>query len=161
MLHPENRTALIDAVYLAVNKLKDAKWERKALLIISDGGDNRSRYTEGQLRKVVRESDVQIYAIGIFDEYAPTSEEQLGPILLSDIAETTGGRMFKVRDASDMTDIATRISAELRNEYLVGYRPSDMKKDGNWRKLKVRLVPPPGLPTLTVHFRQGYYAPSQ
>ena len=161
MLHPENRTALIDAVYLAVNKMKDAKWERKALLIISDGGDNRSRYTEGQLRKVVRESDVQIYAIGIFDEYAPTTEEQQGPLLLSDISETTGGRMFKVSDAGDMTDIATRISAELRNEYVVGYRPSDMKKDGNWRKLKVRLVPPPGLPSLTVHFRQGYYAPLQ
>jgi Ca-activated chloride channel homolog len=161
MLHPENRTALIDAVYLAVNKLKEAKWERKALLIISDGGDNRSRYTEGELRRVVRESDVQIYAIGIFDEYAPTTEEQTGPLLLTDIAETTGGRMFKVNDAADMTDIATRISAELRNEYVVGYRPSDMKKDGNWRKLKVRLVPPPGLPALTVHFRQGYYAPSQ
>ena len=161
MLHPENRTALIDAVYLAVNKLKDAKWERKALLIISDGGDNRSRYTENQLRRVVRESDVQIYAIGIFDEYAPTSEEQEGPVLLTDIAETTGGRMFKVTDAGDMTDIATRISAELRNEYVVGYRPSDMRKDGNWRKLKVRLTPPPGLPLLTVHFRQGYYAPLQ
>jgi Ca-activated chloride channel family protein len=161
MLHPENRTALIDAVYLAVDKLKDAKWDRKALLIISDGGDNRSRYTEGELRRLVRESDVQIYAIGIFDEYAPTEEEQLGPVLLTDIAETTGGRMFKVSDAGDMADIAERISAELRNEYVVGYRPSDMKKDGNWRKLKVRLVPPPGLPTLTVHFRQGYYAPSQ
>jgi len=161
MLHPENRTALIDAVYLAVNKLKEAKYERKALLIVSDGGDNRSRYTEGELRRLVRESDVQIYAIGIFDEYAPTEEEQLGPVLLTDIAETTGGRMFKVSDAGDMTDIATRISAELRNEYVVGYRPSDMKKDGNWRKLKVRLVPPPGLPSLTVHFRQGYYAPSQ
>ena len=161
MLHPENRTALIDAVYLAVNKLKDAKYDRKALLIISDGGDNRSRYTEGELRHVVRESDVQIYAIGIFDDYAPTEEEQLGPILLTDIAETTGGRMFKVTDPSDMADIATRISAELRNEYVVGYRPSDMKKDGNWRKLKVRVVPPPGLPALTVHFRQGYYAPSQ
>jgi Ca-activated chloride channel family protein len=161
MLHPENRTALIDAIYLAVNKLKDAKWERKALLIISDGGDNRSRYTEGQLRKVVRESDVQIYSIGIFDEYAPTTEEQQGPILLSDISEATGGRLFKVSEAGDLTDIATRISAELRNEYVVGYRPSDIKKDGNWRKLKVRLVPPPGLPALTVHFRQGYYAPLQ
>jgi Ca-activated chloride channel family protein len=161
MLHPENRTALIDAVYLAVNKLKDAKYDRKALLIISDGGDNRSRYTESELRRAVRESDVQIYAIGIFDEYAPTEEEQLGPVLLTDIAELTGGRMFKVTDLGDMADIATRISAELRNEYVVGYRPSDMKKDGNWRKLKVRVVPPPGLPALTVHFRQGYYAPSQ
>ena len=161
MLHPENRTALIDAVYLAVNKLKQAKYERKALLIISDGGDNRSRYTEGELRRVVRESDVQIYSIGIFDVYAPTTEEQLGPILLTDISEMTGGRMFKVSDVGDMEDIATRISAELRNQYVVGYRPSEMKKDGNWRKLKVRLVPPAGLPPLTVHFRQGYYAASR
>ncbi len=161
MLHPENRTALIDAVYLGVNKLKDAKYERKALLIISDGGDNRSRYTQGELRRVVRESDVQIYSIGIFDVYASTSEEELGPVLLTDISEMTGGRMFKVSDVGDMADIAARISAELRNQYVVGYRPSDMKKDGNWRKLKVRLVPPPGLPPLTVHFRQGYYAPSQ
>ena len=160
-LKPENRTALIDAVYLGVNKLKQAKYERKALLIISDGGDNRSRYTEGELRRVVRESDIQIYSIGIFDAYAPTSEEQLGPILLSDISELTGGRLFKVSDVGDMADIAARISAELRNQYVVGYRPSEIKKDGNWRKLKVRLVPPPGLPALTVHFRQGYYAPSQ
>jgi Ca-activated chloride channel family protein len=161
MLKPENRTALIDAVYLGVDKLKEAKYERKALLVISDGGDNRSRYTQGELRRVVRESDVQIYSIGIFDAYASTSEEELGPLLLSDISEMTGGRMFKVADMGDLEDIATRISAELRNQYVVGYRPSDIKKDGNWRKLKVRLVPPPGLPSLTVHFRQGYYAPSQ
>ncbi len=161
MLRPENRTALIDAVYLGVNKLKQAKYDRKALLIISDGGDNRSRYTQGELRRVVRESDVQIYSIGIFDAYAPTSEEELGPVLLTDVCEMTGGRMFKVNDIGEMGDIAARISAELRNEYVVGYRPSEIKNDGNWRKLKVRLVPPPGLPQLTVHFRQGYYAPSQ
>ena len=161
MLRPENRTALIDAIYLGVNKLKEAKYERKALLIISDGGDNRSRYTEGELRKVVRESDVQIYSIGIFDQYAPTTEEQLGPMLLTDICDMTGGRMFRVMDISDLGDIASRISAELRNEYVIGYRPSEVKQDGNWRKLKIRLVPPPGLPALTVHNRQGYYAPSQ
>ncbi len=161
MLKPENRTALIDAVYLGINKLKQAKYERKALLIVSDGGDNRSRYSENELRRVVRESDVQIYSIGIFDSYAPTEEEVLGPMLLTDICELTGGKMFKVTNAEDMSDIATRISQELRNEYVVGYRPSDMKKDGNWRKLKVRLLQPAGLPPLTVHFRQGYYAPSQ
>lgn len=161
MLKPENRTALIDAVYLAMTKLRDGKYERKALLIISDGGDNRSRYTEGELRRAVRESDVQIYSIGIFDQYAPTQEEQLGPILLTDICEMTGGRMFRVGDIADLGDIATRISAELRNEYVLGYRPSEVKKDGNWRKLKIRLVPPPGLPPLTVHNRQGYYAPSE
>jgi Ca-activated chloride channel homolog len=161
MLKPENRTALIDAVYLGVDKLRQAKYDRKALLIISDGGDNRSRYTEGELRRVVRESDVQIYSIGIFDTYAATTEEQLGPVLLSDICEMTGGRLFKVNDIADLGDIAARISAELRNEYIIGYTPSEVKHDGNWRKLKVRLLPPPGLPQLTVHFRQGYYAPSE
>jgi Ca-activated chloride channel homolog len=161
MLKPENRTALIDAIYLGVDKLKQAKYERKALLIISDGGDNRSRYTEGELRRIVRESDVQIYSIGIFDQYAPTTEEQLGPVLLTDICEMTGGRMFRVSELGDLGDIASRISAELRNEYVIGYRPSEVKQDGNWRKLKIRLVPPPGLPNLTVHNRQGYYAPSQ
>jgi Ca-activated chloride channel family protein len=161
MLKPQNRTALIDAVYLGVNKLRQAKFDRKALLIISDGGDNRSRYTEAELRRVVRESDVQIYSIGIFDQYAPTSEEVLGPTLLTDISEMTGGRLFRVNDVTELGDIAARISAELRNEYVVGYRPSEVKRDGNWRKLKVRLVPPSGLPPLTVHNRQGYYAPSQ
>jgi Ca-activated chloride channel homolog len=160
MLKPENRTALIDAIYLGVSKLRQAKYDRKALLIISDGGDNRSRYTEGELRKVVRESDVQIYSIGIFDTYAATTEEQLGPILLDDICGMTGGRLFKVNDVTELADIAARISEELRNQYVIGYTPSDMKHDGNWRKLKVRLSPPPGLPQLTVHFRQGYYAPS-
>lgn len=161
MLKPENRTALIDAVYLGVNKLKDAKYDRKALLIVSDGGDNRSRYTEGELRRAIKEADLQIYSIGIYDVYAPTEEERNGPGMLKDIAELTGGRMFPVSDAADMADIATRISAELRNEYVIGYRPSEVKKDGNWRKLKVRLVPPPGLPVMSVHFRQGYYAASQ
>ena len=161
MVRPENRTALIDATYLAVNKLKEAKYDRRALLIISDGGDNRSRYSQNELRRVVRESDLQIYSIGIFDVYAPTTEEEMGPVLLSDICEMTGGRLFRVSDVADLTDIASRISAELRNQYVIGYRPSEVKKDGNWRKLKVRLIPPPGFPQLLVHYRQGYYAPSQ
>jgi Ca-activated chloride channel family protein len=160
MLKPQNRTALIDAVYLGLTKLKDARYDRKALLIISDGGDNRSRYTEGELRKAVRESDTQIYAIGIFDQEAATEEERNGPALLTEICEDTGGRMFHVIDVAELGDIAARISAELRNEYVVGYKPSDLKHDGNWRKLKVKLNPPPGLPQLSVHNRQGYYAPS-
>jgi len=161
MLRPENRTALIDAMYLGVNHLKQAKYDRKALLVISDGGDNRSRYTQGELTRAVRESEVQIYSIGIFDTYAPTEEEQNGPILLHDLSEATGGRLFKVLDIQDLADIAQRISEELRNEYVIGYTPSDTRRDGTWRKLKVRLLPPPGLPLLDVHNREGYYAPSQ
>ena len=161
MLKPQSRTALIDATYLGISKLKDAKYERKALLIISDGGDNRSRYSENELRRSVRESDVQIYSIGIFDQYAPTVEEKEGPALLGDICDMTGGRLFRVTDVGELGDIASRISAELRNEYVVGYKPTDNKKDGNWRKLKVKLNPPQGLPPLLVHNRQGYYAPSE
>ena len=161
MLKPENRTALIDAIYLGVNKLKSAKYSRKALLVVSDGGDNRSRYTEGELTRAVRESEVQIYSVGIFDNYAPTAEEQNGPQLLHEISETTGGRLFQVRDVQDLTDIAQRISEELRNEYVIGYTPTDRRRNGAWRKLNVRLLPPPGLPELTVHNREGYYAPSQ
>lgn len=161
MLHPENRTALIDAMYLGVNKLRDAKYQRKALLVISDGGDNRSRYTEGELTRIVRESDVQIYSIGIFDLYAPTEEEVNGPELLREVSESTGGRLFKVLDLQDLTDIAERISEELRNEYVIGYTPTDRNRNGQWRKLKVKLLEPPGLPPLTVHSREGYYAPTQ
>ncbi len=160
-LRPGHRTALLDAIYFGLNKMKQAKNDRKALLVVSDGGDNRSRYTEGEVRSLVRESDVQIYSIGIFDQYAATREEQLGPLLLHDISEETGGQLFRVDDISDMGDIATKISAELRNEYVVGYKPDDIKRDGKWRKLKVKLVPPPGLPQLSVHARTGYYAPLQ
>jgi Ca-activated chloride channel family protein len=161
MVKPGHRTALLDAIYFGLNKMKDAKYPRKALLVVSDGGDNRSRYTENEVRSAVRESDVQIYSIGIFDQYAPTTEERLGPLLLNDISEETGGRLFRVDDVADMADIATKISAELRNEYVLGYRPADEKHDGKWRKLKVKLVAPPGLPPLTVHARTGYYAPLQ
>jgi Ca-activated chloride channel homolog len=158
---PGHRTALLDAIYFGLNKMKQAKNERKALLVVSDGGDNRSRYTESEVRAVVRESDVQIYSIGIFDQYAPTREEQLGPILLHDVSEETGGQLFRVDDLADMADIATKISAELRNQYVLGYKSDDLKRDGKWRKLKVKLVPPEGLPQLTVHARTGYYAPLQ
>jgi Ca-activated chloride channel family protein len=161
MLRPQNRTALIDAMYLAADKLRTAKYQRKAMLVISDGGDNRSRYTEGELTRAVRESEVQIFSIGVFDAYAPTEEERNGPILLNAMSETTGGRMFKVMDMEDLSDIAERISEELRDEYVLGYTPTERKRDGSWSKLKVRLMPPPGLPELTAHSREGYYAPSQ
>jgi Ca-activated chloride channel family protein len=161
MLKPEKRTALIDAIYLGASKMRQAKYERRALLVVSDGGDNRSRYTPEELRRAVRESDLQIDAIGIFDPYAPTEEERDGPLLLNDICEMTGGRLFRVTDVDELSDIAAKISAELRNQYLLGFRPSDIHKDSSWRKLRVRLAPPPGLPPLTAHFREGYYSPSQ
>ena len=154
-----HRTALLDAIYYGLDKMKTARNERKALLVVSDGGDNRSRYTENEVKAQVRESDVEIYSIGIFDPYAPTTEERMGPVLLNDISEETGGRMFRVDDLSEMGDIAVKISTELRNQYVIGYNPNSLQRDGKWRKVKVKLVPPQGLPPLTVHARTGYYAP--
>jgi Ca-activated chloride channel homolog len=156
-----HRTALLDAIYYGLTKMKEARHERKALLVVSDGGDNRSRYTEGELRAQVRESDVEMYSIGIFDPYAATPEERTGPVLLNDLSEETGGRLFRVDDIAEMGDIAEKISTELRNQYVIGYRPKDLTRDGKWRKVKVKVNPPQGLPPLTVHARTGYYAPLQ
>jgi Ca-activated chloride channel family protein len=160
-VHADRRTALLDAIYYGVAKMKDAHHERKALLVVSDGGDNRSRYTEGEVRAAVREADVEIYSIGIFDPYAPTPEERTGPMLLDDISSSTGGRLFRVDDVDEMSDIAEKISTELRNQYVIGYKPKDLTRDGKWRKVKVKVNPPPGLPPLTIYARTGYYAPLQ
>jgi Ca-activated chloride channel family protein len=156
-----HRTALLDAIYYGLAKMKDARHERKALLVVSDGGDNRSRYTEGEVRAQVRESDVEMYSIGIFDPYAATPEERTGPQLLDELSNETGGRLFRVDDIAEMGDIAEKISTELRNQYVIGYRPRDLTRDGKWRKVKVKVSPPQGLPPLTVHARTGYYAPLQ
>jgi Ca-activated chloride channel family protein len=161
MVQSGHRTALLDAIYYGLAKMRGARHERKALLVVSDGGDNRSRYTEGEVDAQVREGDVEIYSIGIFDPYAPTPEERSGPQLLQDVSEETGGRLFRVDDLTEMGDIASRISTELRNQYVIGYRPKELTRDGKWRKVKVKVIPPAGLPPLTVHARTGYYAPLQ
>jgi len=158
------RTALLDAIYLGLSEMKKATTNRRALLVISDGGDNHSRYTENDIKRAVRESDVQIYAVGIFEPLssrARTPEEAGGPGLLADMAEVSGGRMFSVEDANELPDIAEKISIELRNQYVIGYRPSNLIRDGRWRRIKVKLDPPRGLPPLQVYARTGYYAPTQ
>jgi len=158
---PRNRTALLDAIYFGVSKMRQAKYAKKALLIISDGGDNHSRYTEGEIKALVKEADVMIYAIGIYDHYFPTPEERLGPQLLGDLAEMSGGRAFTVDNPNDLGDVATKIGVELRNQYVLGYRPNNKARDGKWRKIKVKLMPPKGLPPLKVYARTGYYAPGE
>jgi Ca-activated chloride channel homolog len=158
---PRKRTALLDAIYMGVSKMRQAKFAKKALLIISDGGDNHSRYTEGEIKALVKEADVMVYAIGIYDRYFPTEEERLGPALLGQIAELTGGRAFTVENPNDLADVATKIGVELRNQYVLGYRPTKVARDGKWRKIKVKLLPPKGLPPLRVYARTGYYAPQE
>jgi Ca-activated chloride channel family protein len=160
----KGRTALLDAVYMALHKMKKGKNARKALLIISDGGDNSSRYTESEIKKLVQEADVQIYAIGIFEPMASrgrTPEELSGPTLLSEIAEQTGGRHFPVDNLNELPDVAAKIGMELRNQYILGYTPTNQGRDGKYRRVQVKLVQPRGLPPLRATWRLGYYAPTQ
>jgi Ca-activated chloride channel family protein len=160
-LNPSGRTSLLDAIYLGVSKMRQAKNEKKALLIISDGGDNHSRYTQNEIESLVKEADVMIYAIGLYDIAPRTPEEQMGPQMLANITDVTGGRTFTVDNPNELTDVATKIGIELRNQYVLGYRPTKPVHDGKWHKIKVKLNPPKGLPPLHVYAKTGYYAPSQ
>ena len=160
----KGRTALLDSVYLAMHEMKKARNPRKAVLIISDGGDNSSRYTETEIKSAVREADVQIFAIGIFEGLAGrgrTPEEAAGPGLLNELADQTGGREYAVENVAELPDIAAKIGVELRNEYLLGYTPKNRERDGKYRRVQVKLNQPRGLPPLKAFFRLGYYAPTQ
>jgi Ca-activated chloride channel family protein len=160
---PKGRTALLDAIYLGLSQMRGAHNAKRALLILSDGGDNHSRYNENDIKRLVKEADTQLYAIGLFDPLGyrnRTMEELNGPSLLADITELTGGRVFAVEHLNDLPDIASKIGMELRNQYVLGYRPSNHSHDARWRKIKVKLRAPKGLPPLTVYSKTGYYAPA-
>ena len=159
----KGRTALLDAIYLGLNQMRTARNGKRALLIMSDGGDNNSRYSEKDIKRLVREAGTQLYSVGIFDPFANrsrTPEELSGPSLLSEVTELTGGRAFSVENINELPDIAAKIGAELRNQYILGYRPSNKLRDARWRKIKVKLRTPKGLPPLSVYAKTGYYAPS-
>jgi Ca-activated chloride channel family protein len=163
LLHtfPKGRTALIDAIYLGVTKMRQARYRRKALLIISDGGDNHSRYTEGEVKSLVKEADVMLYGVGIYDRFFSTPEERLGPWLLTDITEITGGHTFTIDNPNALPAVARAIGVQLRNQYVIGYRPSKSQRNGKWHKIKVKLTAlKKGLPPLQVRAKTGYYAPS-
>jgi Ca-activated chloride channel family protein len=155
---PKGRTYLLDAIHLALRKIKNARYGRRALLIISDGGDNHSRHGEREIRGLAKESDVMIYCIGVFDRYVPTPEELRGPSLLSDISDPTGGRAFTVDNPNIMPSLARHIGMELRTQYVLAYRPQDAPHNGKWRKIRVRLRLPRKFAFLQAHAKTGYYA---
>jgi Ca-activated chloride channel family protein len=160
---PKGRTALLDAIYLGLSQMRSARNAKRALLIISDGGDNSSRFNETDIKRLVREADTQLYAVGIFDPLGyrnRTPEELSGPSLLTEVTELTGGRSFDVENVNELPDIAAKIGAELRNQYILGYRPSNKSHDARWRKIKVKLRPPKGLPPLSIYAKTGYYGPN-
>jgi Ca-activated chloride channel homolog len=162
---PSGRTALFDAIYLAIAKMRAAHYQRRALLIISDGGDNTSHYTRDEIKKVIEESDVLTYAIGIFDEepipLLKTIEERMGRNWLSELTDAGGGRTIAADDRTKIPEIAAMVSTELRSEYVLGYRSGNPVRDGKWRKIVVKVAPPSSATHLQVHYREGYKVPSE
>jgi len=157
------QTALLDAIYLGLSQMRGAHHARRALLVISDGGDNHSRYHERDIKDFLKEADCQLYAIGIYDPIdirTRTPEELNGPSLLSEMTEMTGGHVFPVGNLGELPDIAAKIGIELRNQYILAYKSSNRQNNGVWRKIKVKLQLPKGLPPLHVYAKTGYYAPS-
>jgi Ca-activated chloride channel homolog len=157
-------TALLDAVRLGIDEMKTAKNPRKALLVISDGGDNNSRYTSQQVEDLVRQADVQIFAMGVFEPFTfglRGAAELSGPRLLSEISEQTGGRALAASGGQDLTGLASRIGLELRNQYVLAYSPTNKDRDGKFRHVQVTLKAPEALPELKARWRTGYFAPGQ
>jgi Ca-activated chloride channel homolog len=160
-LQPDGFTALWDGMYLGVDELKKSRYQRKAMVVISDGGDNHSRYTESQLKSLLKEADVEVYAIGMFDRYATRLEERRGPLQLDEVTSVTGGRLFPVHDSVELSRAVTEISQEFRNQYVLGYYPNNRSRDGRWRKLKIRLTGSAPQAQFRLYAKRGYYAPAE
>jgi Ca-activated chloride channel family protein len=158
------RTALLDAIYVSMQEMRRAKNSRKALIIISDGGDNASRCTVSEIKNLAREADVQIFAIGIVDPIGmpiQPFEDWNGPALLREIATQTGGRLFEVNDVNRLPEIAFKIGVALRNTYILGYAPVNLRRDGKYHRVQLKLTKPKGTARLRASWRLGYYAPPQ
>lgn len=159
LVKPKENTALYDAVYLGVERVTRGTHQKRAMLIISDGQDNASRYNFGEVRRLMKESDVVTYSVGIMDRGDSASSLGMqGQAFLDELSSVTGGKAFYPQTDIEMDEIFERIALELRNQYSIGYVPKDFQPDGKWRKVKVKIKPPRGLPRLTVRSREGYYA---
>jgi Ca-activated chloride channel family protein len=155
----KNNTALYDACYLGVERVQRGAHPKRALLLISDGQDNNSRYTFNELRRVLKESDVVLYAIGILGgSDAGSSLGMEGQGIMDELASVSGGKAFYPRSAAEMDDIFEQIALELRHQYSIGYRPPNFVSNGKWHRIKVRVAPPRGLPRLFVRSKEGYFA---
>ena len=156
---PDGHTALLDAIYMAIAKMRNARYQRRALLIISDGGDNHSRYGLKEIRRLVEEANVEVYAVGMFDSALFRSfEEFMGKRWLAEITDVTGGETVAAAGLEKVPEIAAAISRQMRTQYVLGYRPQSKDRDSKWRKIKVDVTPSPGSPRPQAHYKKGYLA---
>ncbi len=147
-MEPRGWTTLLDAVALSAHQMKQAKKRRHVLLVLADGNDNNSRFTETEIKEMVIEGDVRVYAIGLYNR----------PRLLRQLAEETGGKVLVAQHMSELPDVVQQLSAEITNEYLLSYTSSNAPNDGKYHKVKVEIIAPPGGPPLHASGRRGYYA---
>lgn len=157
LVEPKGQTALYDAAYIGVEKVRQGRYSRKAILLISDGQDNNSRYTLKELKQLLKEADVQLYAIGITNIFAPRDLDIEGQVILEELTRLTGGRAFFPNNEAELNEVITRIGLELRHQYSIGYEPTNNKIDTRWHKIQVKLKPPKGMPSLTLRTREGYF----
>jgi len=159
LVRPKENTALYDAVYLGIERVTRGAHQRKAILIISDGQDNSSRYSFKEVRNLLKETDVTIYSVGIMDNNDSRDPIGLqGQAFLDELSSVSGGKSFYPQTSVEMDEIFERIAVELRNQYSIGYIPKNFQPDGRWRKVKVKVKPPKGMSRLIVRTREGYYA---
>jgi Ca-activated chloride channel family protein len=151
-------TPLFDAIYMGLDKMKNAGYKRKALLLITDGEDNHSRYSFGDIKEFIKEQDVQLFAIGIVSSFGELSRGRGGQAVIQDLVQLTGGRAFFPESVYELEDICSKIAFELRNQYVLGYHSTNEAKDGKWRKIRLKVNPLSRLPALTVRGKAGYYA---
>ncbi len=151
-------TALYDATYLGVEKVTRGRHPKRAILIISDGQDNNSRYTFSEVRRLLRESDVVVYAVGINSADPTSTLDSEGEGVLTELAAASGGHAFFPRTSAEMDEVFEKIAVELRHQYSIGYRPNNFVNNGHWHHIKIKVTPPRGLPRLSVRNKPGYYA---
>lgn len=157
LMNTGGNTALNDAVYLGVDRVMRGAHKKRALVIISDGQDNNSRFSYAELRRYLKEADVIIYSVGIIDG-SDGSLALAGEGVLKQLSELTGGKAFFPHQDGAFNELFERIALELRHQYSIGYVPKDFQPDGKWRRLKAKVTPPRGMPNLSVRGREGYYA---
>ncbi len=150
-IQPQGWTSLNDAICLGVQQMKHAKNSRRALFVLTDGGDNNSRYTESEVKNLVVESDVRAYAVGLFER----------PRFLEKLAAQTGGQAVWAHSLKDLPNAIERISREFRNQYMIGYSSNNPQNDGKYRKVKVELIESPFFKALHLFWRRGYFAPPE
>ncbi|MFL6437558.1 MAG: VWA domain-containing protein [Terriglobales bacterium] len=158
LVQPSGYTALIDSIYFALNKLRSAHYARRAILIISDGGENDSRFNFREIKALAEESDVTVYAIRPVDALPVfrTIEEKLGSRLLSGITGATGGRTVSLGYSDNIAGAAAAISTELRNQYVLGYHPTEGSHTGKLHRIKVRMAKSTDSAAVHLQYRKQY-----